>query len=105
MVYNGHAKLMELAKCKFTPFQAMKLTCMCSDSEVKTLKATVSQHEEDSSRELFSIAMHAKAFDFLPTKSPFICVYLEKTLLNVLRNICYRPICNRSPDLKPSGQY
>ena len=45
---------MKLAKRKVTPFQAIKLTS-ASESEVQTLKATVSQHEEDSNRELFPV--------------------------------------------------
>ena len=42
------------AKPKVTPFQTIKLTCAL-ESEVQTLKATVSQHEEDSNRELFPV--------------------------------------------------
>ena len=60
---------MKLAKHKVTPFQAIKLTC-ASESKVQTLKATVSQHEEDSNRELFQC--HAEKFDFLPAESPFV---------------------------------
>ena len=45
---------MKLAKHKVTPFQAIKLTCAL-ETEVKTLKATVFQHEEDSNRELFPV--------------------------------------------------
>ena len=45
---------MKLAQHKVTPFQAIKLTC-ASELEIQTLKATVSQHEEDSNRELFPV--------------------------------------------------
>ena len=45
---------MKLAKHKVMPLQAIKLTCAL-ESEVQTLKATVSQHEEDSNRELFPV--------------------------------------------------
>ena len=47
-------KAMKLAKRKVTSFQAIKLTCAL-ESEVQTLKATVSQHEKDSNRELFPV--------------------------------------------------
>ena len=47
-------KPMKLANREVMPFQAIKLTC-ASESEVQTLKATVSQHEEDSNRELFPV--------------------------------------------------
>ena len=82
---------MKLAKHKVTPFQAIKLTC-ASESEVQTLKATVSQHEEDSNRELFQY--HAEKFDFFAYRIAVCsvrCVYLEKTLCyglaHVLRNL------------------
>ena len=45
---------MKLAMRKVTPFQAVKLTS-ASESEVQALKATVSQHVEDSNRKLFSV--------------------------------------------------
>ena len=45
---------MKLAKHKVTPFQAIKLTCAL-ESEVQTLKATASQQEEDSNREIFLV--------------------------------------------------
>ena len=45
---------MKLAKRKVMPFQAIKLTSAL-ESEVQTLKATVSQHEKDSNRELFQV--------------------------------------------------
>ena len=46
---------MKLAKRKVTPFQVVKLMSSASESKVQTLKATVSQHEEDSNRELFPV--------------------------------------------------
>ena len=61
---------MKLAKHKVTPFQAIKLTC-ASESEVQSLTATVSQHEEDSNREFFQC--HAEMFDFLPTEFLPVC--------------------------------
>ena len=45
---------MKLVKREVTPFQAIKLTC-ASESEVQTLKTTVSQYEEDGNRELFPV--------------------------------------------------
>ena len=63
-------KPMKLAKREVMPFQAIKLTC-ASKSQVQTLKATVSQHEEDGNRELFPVYAEGK-FDFLPTESPFV---------------------------------
>ena len=57
---------MKLAKCKLTPFQAIKLTC-ASESKVQTLKATVSQHEKES-----FFQCHAEKFDFLHTELPFV---------------------------------
>ena len=64
---------MKLDKCKVTPFQAIKLTCAL-ESEVQTLKATVSQHEEGSNRELFSSAMLRNRF--LPTESLGLDAYI-----------------------------
>ena len=51
------------------PFQAIKLICAL-ESEVQSLKATVSQHEEDSNEELFQY--HAENFNFSPTESPYV---------------------------------
>ena len=69
-------KPMKLDKCKVTPFQAIKLTCAL-ESEVQTLKATVSQHEEGSNRELFSSAMLRNSI-FAYRIARARCVYLEK---------------------------
>ena len=68
-------KPMKLAKHKFTPFQAIKLTC-ASESEAQTLKATVSQHQEDSNMQSF-FQCHAEKFDFLPTESPFVVLHVD----------------------------
>ena len=62
-------KPIKLAKREVPPFHSIKLTC-ASESEVQTLKATVSQHEEDSNKELFQC--HAEKLDFWPTESPFV---------------------------------
>ena len=60
-------KSMKLAKRKIALSQAIKLTC-ASESEVQTLKATVSQHEEDSNRELFLSAMLRSSIFFLQNR-------------------------------------
>ena len=81
---------MKLAKHKVTPFQAIKLTCT-SESEIQTLETTVSQHEEDSNRELFPVPRWE--VQFLPTESSFVVLdaYIKKKTLcyglaHVLRN-------------------
>ena len=51
---NSSIKLMKLAKRKVMPFHAIKLTC-ASELKIKTLKARVSPHGEDSNRELFRV--------------------------------------------------
>ena len=51
---SASIKPIKLAKREVPPFHSIKLTC-ASESEVQTLKATVSQHEEDSNRELFPV--------------------------------------------------
>ena len=61
---------MKLAKCKVTPFQAIKLTCALESEVGQTLKATVSQHEEDGNKSFFQC--HAEKFDFLPLELPFV---------------------------------
>ena len=84
-------KLMKLAKHKVTPFQAIKLTCAL-ESEVQTLKATVSQHEEDSNRELFPVpCWEVRFFAYTIAVCSVRCIYLGKTLCyglaHVLRNL------------------
>ena len=72
----------KLAKREVTPFHSIKLTC-ASESEVQTLKATVSQHEEDSNRELFPVPCLEVRFFFTYRIAvcSVRCIYLEKNSL------------------------
>ena len=72
---------MKLAKREVTPFQAVKLA-RASESEVQTLKTTVSQHKEDSNRAFSSAMLRSTIFfAYRIAVCSVRCVYLEKNSL------------------------